>query len=93
MINGRRGPVGAGCVFGNAHTHDRLVRELAVGANAAVVFLEYDLSPKSRYPVAIEQSYAVARWVVVADGARPTGWTPAVSLSPVTPWSATCPPL
>src|SRR3954451_1815893 len=26
---------GAGWVFGNAHTHDRLIRELAVGANAA----------------------------------------------------------
>lgn len=38
---------GAGWVFGNAHTHDRLVRELAVGANAAVVFPEYDLSPRS----------------------------------------------
>ncbi|MGW2517318.1 alpha/beta hydrolase [Streptomyces sp. NPDC001617] len=55
---------GAGWVFGNAHTHDRLVRELAVGANAAVVFPEYDLSPEVRYPVAIEQNYAVARWVV-----------------------------
>ncbi|MFF7122113.1 MULTISPECIES: alpha/beta hydrolase [unclassified Streptomyces] len=55
---------GAGWVFGNAHTHDRLVRELAVGAEAAVVFPEYDLSPEARYPVAIEQNYAVARWVV-----------------------------
>ncbi|MEI5521103.1 alpha/beta hydrolase [Streptomyces brasiliscabiei] len=55
---------GAGWVFGNAHTHDRLVRELAVGANAAVVFPEYDLSPEARYPVAIEQNYAVAKWVV-----------------------------
>ncbi|MFJ8109076.1 alpha/beta hydrolase [Streptomyces sp. NPDC096132] len=55
---------GAGWVFGNAHTHDRLVRELAVGADAAVVFPEYDLSPEARYPVAIEQNYAVARWVV-----------------------------
>ncbi|GHK03938.1 esterase [Streptomyces sp. Y2F8-2] len=55
---------GAGWVFGNAHTHDRLVRELAVGANAAVVFPEYDLSPEARYPVAIEQNFAVARWVV-----------------------------
>jgi acetyl esterase len=36
---------GAGWVFGNAHTHDRLVRELAVGAGVAVVFPEYDLSP------------------------------------------------
>jgi acetyl esterase len=58
---------GAGWVFGNAHTHDRLVRELAVGAGAAVVFPEYDLSPESRYPTAIEQNYAVARWVVT-DG-------------------------
>ncbi|MEV6766254.1 alpha/beta hydrolase [Streptomyces sp. NPDC051105] len=55
---------GAGWVFGNAHTHDRLVRELAVGAEAAVVFPEYDLSPEVRYPVAIEQNYAVAKWVV-----------------------------
>lgn len=59
---------GAGWVFGNAHTHDRLVRELAVGAGAAVVFPEYDLSPEARYPVAIEQNYAVARWVIT-DGA------------------------
>ncbi|MCG7524200.1 alpha/beta hydrolase [Streptomyces sp. OfavH-34-F] len=59
---------GAGWVFGNAHTHDRLVRELAVGANAAVVFPEYDLSPEARYPVAIEQNYAVAQWIV-AEGA------------------------
>ncbi len=54
---------GAGWVFGNAHTHDRLVRELAVGARAAVVFPEYDLSPEARYPVAIEQNYLVAQWI------------------------------
>ncbi len=59
---------GAGWVFGNAHTHDRLVRELAVGTGAAVVFPEYDLSPEHRYPVAVEQNWAVARWVVT-DGA------------------------
>ncbi|MDA0178756.1 alpha/beta hydrolase [Solirubrobacter phytolaccae] len=55
---------GAGWVFGNAHTHDRLVRELAVGTGAAVVFPEYDLSPEARYPTAIEQEYAVAQWIV-----------------------------
>jgi len=59
---------GAGWVFGNAHTHDRLVRDLAVGANAAVVFPEYDRSPDVRYPVANEQSYRVAQWVTT-DGA------------------------
>ncbi|MEW2574211.1 alpha/beta hydrolase, partial [Streptomyces sp. NPDC047070] len=41
---------------------------LAVGANAAVVFPEYDLSPEARYPVAIEQNWTVARWVA-ATGA------------------------
>ncbi|MDT7745848.1 MAG: acetyl esterase, partial [Actinomycetota bacterium] len=39
---------GAGWVFGDAGTHDRLVRELAVGAQAAVVFPEYDRSPEAR---------------------------------------------
>jgi acetyl esterase len=46
---------GGGWVLGNAATHDRLVRELAVGAAAAIVFVEYDRSPEARYPVAIEQ--------------------------------------
>jgi acetyl esterase len=55
---------GGGWVLGNAGTHDRLVRELAVGAHAAVVFVEYDRSPEAHYPVAIEQGYAVARWVM-----------------------------
>ncbi|MEV0685612.1 alpha/beta hydrolase [Nocardia sp. NPDC050378] len=55
---------GAGWVFGDAHTHDRLVRDLAIGANAAVVFPEYDRSPEVGYPVANEQSYRVAQWVV-----------------------------
>jgi acetyl esterase/lipase len=59
---------GAGWVFGNAGTHDRLVRELCVGTGAAVVFPEYDLSPEVRYPVAIEQEYAAAQWIV-SDGA------------------------
>ena len=39
---------GAGWVFGDAHTHDRLVRDLAIGAHAAVVFTEYDRSPVAR---------------------------------------------
>jgi acetyl esterase/lipase len=54
---------GGGWILGNADTHDRLVRELAAGADAAVVFVEYDRSPEARYPVAIEQAYATARWI------------------------------
>jgi acetyl esterase len=65
---------GGGWVLGNAGTHDRLVRELAVGAGAAVVFVEYDRSPEARYPVAIEQGYATARWIAregAANGLDP----------------------
>ncbi|WP_295648340.1 alpha/beta hydrolase [uncultured Dietzia sp.] len=55
---------GAGWVFGNAHTHDRLVRDLAVGTGAAVVFPEYDRAPEAQYPSQNEQSYAVAQWII-----------------------------
>ncbi|GIF44314.1 alpha/beta hydrolase [Actinoplanes xinjiangensis] len=59
---------GAGWVFGDANTHDRLVRELTVRANAATVFVEYDRSPEARYPVAIEQVYATLEWVATHGG-------------------------
>ena len=55
---------GGGWILGNADTHDRLVRELAVGTGAAVVFVEYDRSPEAPYPVAVEQGYATAQWIV-----------------------------
>jgi acetyl esterase/lipase len=55
---------GGGWVLGNSGTHDRLVRELAVGTGAAVAFVEYDRSPEAAYPVALEQGYATAQWIV-----------------------------
>jgi acetyl esterase len=61
---------GAGWVFGDAKTHDRLVRELAVGVGAAVVFPEYSRSPEAKYPVAIEQNYAVAQWIAKEGGGK-----------------------
>jgi acetyl esterase len=54
---------GAGWVFGSRQTHDRLVRELAVGAGAAVVFPNYRLSPEAKYPTALEECYSVVKWV------------------------------
>lgn len=54
---------GAGWVMGDTKTHDRLVRELATGAKATVVFVDYERSPENRYPVAIEQDYAVTDYV------------------------------
>ena len=54
---------GGGWVLGDTATHDRLVRELAAGADAALVFVDYERSPEHRFPVAIEQAYAVTLYV------------------------------
>jgi acetyl esterase/lipase len=44
------------------------VRELAVGAGAALAFVEYPNAPEARYPTQIEQGYATAQWIT-ANGA------------------------
>jgi acetyl esterase/lipase len=54
---------GGGWVLGSASSHGRLAAELAVAGDAAVAFVDYALAPEARYPVQIEQCYAVARWV------------------------------
>jgi len=54
---------GGGWVLGDVNTHDRLIREIANGAQAAVVFVDYSRSPEARYPVAIEEAYAATKWV------------------------------
>jgi acetyl esterase len=54
---------GGGWVLGNARTHDRLVRQIANGARATVVFVNYTPSPEAHFPVPVEQAYTVARWV------------------------------
>lgn len=60
---------GAGWVFGDEKTHDRLFRELVVGAGAAGVFPVYDRAPEAKYPTQVEQNYAVGQWVL-AHGAE-----------------------
>lgn len=54
---------GGGWVLGDQETHDRLIREIAHGADVAIVFVDYTRSPEARYPVAIEEGYACAKWV------------------------------
>ena len=60
---------GGGWVFGSAHTQDRLMRDLAVGTGAAVVFPEYAPAPEAQYPTQNEQSYAVTQWIF-SEGAK-----------------------
>jgi acetyl esterase len=55
---------GAGWVLGGSITHDRLLRELTVGTGATIVFVDYHRAPENRYPIAIEEDYAVLKYLV-----------------------------
>ncbi|HTW68650.1 MAG TPA: alpha/beta hydrolase [Acetobacteraceae bacterium] len=54
---------GGGWIAGDAGTHDRLIRQIAVGARSAVVFVCYDRAPEAQFPAAIEQAYAAASYI------------------------------
>ena len=54
---------GGGWVLGDYPTHKRLVRDLVVASGCAAVFVNYTLSPEARYPQAINEIYAAAKWV------------------------------
>ncbi len=54
---------GGGWVLGDYPTHQRLVRDVVVGSGASAVFVNYTRTPDAQYPQAINEIYAVARWV------------------------------
>lgn len=54
---------GGGWVLGDKDTHDRLVREIANGANAAIVFVNFTPSPEAKYPTPIEEAYAATKYI------------------------------
>src|SRR6266852_71853 len=54
---------GGGWILGSKNTHDRLLRDLVNGSNAAFVFVNYTPSPEAQFPVPIEQDYAATRYI------------------------------
>ncbi len=54
---------GGGWVLGDYPTHRRLVKDLVTESGAVAVFPDYTPSPEAHYPVAINQIYAVTKWV------------------------------
>ena len=54
---------GGGWVLGSKQTHDRLVRDLVNGTNAAFVFVSYTPSPEAQFPIPVEQCYAATKYV------------------------------
>lgn len=55
---------GGGWILGNFGTHERLVRDLAVGANVAIVFVSYTPAPEARYPTQLNQAYLATAWAI-----------------------------
>jgi len=55
---------GGGWILGDAEVYDRLIREIAIGAQAAVVFVDYEKSPELQYPMAINEAYAATKYII-----------------------------
>lgn len=60
---------GGGWVLGDFPTHQRLVRDLCIASNCAVVFVDYSRSPEIQYPTALIECYLATKWVA-AHGAE-----------------------
>jgi acetyl esterase len=67
---------GGGFTIGSIDTHDSLCRQLALRSGVAVLSLNYRLAPEHRFPAAVEDCWAVMRWLALAaddlglDGSR-----------------------
>jgi acetyl esterase len=54
---------GGGWTFGSVDTHDRLMRLVALAAEAAVIGVDYRLAPEHPFPAPLEDCLAAIRWV------------------------------
>jgi acetyl esterase len=67
---------GGGWVLGDFPTHYRFIRDLVVNSGAVAVHAEYTRSPEAKYPMALNECYAAAKWVAAhgeeinVDGSR-----------------------
>jgi acetyl esterase len=54
---------GGGWVAGGVDTHDRLVREIAIGAHTTVVFVKFSRAPEAQFPIPVEEAYAATAYI------------------------------
>ena len=50
-------------MFGDADTHADVIAEFATSCQVAMVVPEYSRAPEARYPVALEECYAMLGWI------------------------------
>ena len=60
---------GGGFTIGSLDTHDSLCRQLALRSGAAVLSLDYRLAPEHRFPAAVDDCWAVMRWLFASAAA------------------------
>ncbi len=61
---------GGGWVFGDIDTFDVLCRQVANAGGAALFSVDYRMGPEDKFPAAVEDAYAVTRWVGDGAGGR-----------------------
>jgi acetyl esterase len=54
---------GGGWVIGDLDTHDVLCRQLCNQSGCAVIAVDYRMGPEHRFPAAVDDALAAARWV------------------------------
>lgn len=54
---------GGGWVVGNIETHDNICRALTNIADCVTISVDYRLAPEHKFPAAVEDSYAAAKYV------------------------------
>lgn len=59
---------GGGWIMGDAMTYDRLLRKLAKGSYAAVIFAEYSQAPYTKYPVQLEELWRILKHILNNPG-------------------------
>jgi acetyl esterase len=59
---------GGGWTLFSLDTHDRVMREYAARSGAAVVGVDYALSPEAKFPTALEQTVGTVEWLHAGGG-------------------------
>eukprot|EP01127_Copromyxa_protea_P016233 TRINITY_DN4791_c0_g1_i2.p1 TRINITY_DN4791_c0_g1~~TRINITY_DN4791_c0_g1_i2.p1 ORF type:complete len:1344 (+),score=280.05 TRINITY_DN4791_c0_g1_i2:419-4033(+) len=58
---------GGGFVAGSPQFHETYLRDWAIQTKSVIFSVDYSLAPTTKFPVSLEQCYAVYKWIVSPD--------------------------